>query len=94
MTRLAELEIGWRVRSIPRAETWEAESQEVRQLVSRWTELEVLDGVLVCMRLGKAQAVLPNRLRQVVFRHMHVSPLSAGHMDLQTSTRESMVARL
>jgi hypothetical protein len=41
----------------------EAESQEYRQLASRWTELEVLEGILVRMRLGKAQAVLPHNLR-------------------------------
>jgi hypothetical protein len=53
----------------------EAESQEFRQSASRWTELEVPNGILVRMRLGKAQAVLPHNLRQVVFRHMHASPL-------------------
>jgi hypothetical protein len=57
-----------------------AESQEFRKLVSRWTELEVLDGILVRIRLGKAQAVLPHNLGQVVFRHIHASPLSAEHM--------------
>jgi hypothetical protein len=46
----------------PPSEDLEAESQEFRQLASRWTELEVLDGILVRMRLRKAQAVLPHNL--------------------------------
>jgi hypothetical protein len=71
----------------PPSEDLEAESQEFRQLAIRWTELEVLDGILVRMRLGKAQAVLPHNLRQVVFRHMHASPLSAGHMGRDRTYR-------
>jgi hypothetical protein len=64
----------------PTPEALDAESQEVRSLVSRWSELSIKDGLLVRLRLGKTQVVLPYRLRKDVFRHMHASPLSAGHM--------------
>jgi hypothetical protein len=63
----------------------EAEGQEVRQLACRRTELDVLDGILMHMRQGKT--VLPHNLRQVVFRHMHASPLSAGHMGRDRTYR-------
>jgi transposase InsO family protein len=64
------------------------ESQEVRALVSRWTELAVIDGLLVWFRQRKSQVVLCHRLRQTMFRHMHASPLSAGHMGRDRTLRE------
>jgi hypothetical protein len=58
----------------PSPEELDAESQETRALVSRWSELAIVEGVLVRLRQGSSQ------LWHGVFRHMHASPLSAGHM--------------
>jgi hypothetical protein len=70
----------------PRPKELDSESQEVKALVSRWTELAVIDGLLVRFRQGKSQVVLP-QMRQIVFRHMHASPLSAGHMGRDRTYR-------
>jgi hypothetical protein len=64
----------------PSPEELDAESQETRALVSRWSELAVVEGILVRLRQGSSQVVLPHKLRHGVLRHMHASPLSAGHM--------------
>jgi hypothetical protein len=79
---------------IDRVRSWVAgglrpkpESQEVRALVSRWAELAVINGLLVRFRQGKSQVVLPYRLRQTVFGHMHASPLSVGNMGRDRTYR-------
>jgi hypothetical protein len=64
----------------PSPEELDAESQETRALASRWSGLAVVEGILVRLRQGSSQVVLPQKLRHGVFRHMHASPLSAGHM--------------
>jgi hypothetical protein len=73
----------------PSPEELDAESQETRALVSRWSELAVVEGILVRLRQGSSQVVLPQKLRHGVFRHMHASPLSRRHgprQDLQKVT--------
>jgi hypothetical protein len=43
------------------SEALDAESQGVRSLVSRWTELSIKDKIFIRLLLGKTQVVLPYR---------------------------------
>ena len=64
----------------PRPEILDAESQELRRMIATWGTLLVVDGVLCRGTNIGIQVVIPQKLRQEVFHHLHANPVQGGHL--------------